>query len=76
MTSNSQPITLRELAQKPVRDLDAVGPKLEERLAQMELVSVLDIANVKWARDAETPSIPTLTSAATSRIAVSAATQD
>jgi ATP-dependent DNA helicase RecG len=37
------PLTLRELGEKPVRDLDSVGPKLVERLAQMELHSVLDV---------------------------------
>lgn len=36
-------ITLRELAGKPVGELAAVGPKLEERLAQMEIHSVLDV---------------------------------
>jgi ATP-dependent DNA helicase RecG len=38
-----EPITLRELAHKPAHELDAVGPKLEERLAQMELHTVLDV---------------------------------
>jgi ATP-dependent DNA helicase RecG len=41
--STSAPITLRELAGKPVGELDAVGPKLEERLAQMGLETVLDV---------------------------------
>jgi ATP-dependent DNA helicase RecG len=36
-------ITLRELARKEVADLDSVGPKLETRLEQMELRSVLDV---------------------------------
>jgi ATP-dependent DNA helicase RecG len=36
-------ITLRELSQKDVAELDSVGPKLETRLEQMELRSVLDV---------------------------------
>jgi ATP-dependent DNA helicase RecG len=36
-------ITLRELARKPVADLESVGLKLEERLALMEIRSVLDV---------------------------------
>jgi ATP-dependent DNA helicase RecG len=36
-------ITLRELAGRPVGDLDSVGPKLEERLADMGLCTVLDV---------------------------------
>src|SRR5436190_3720040 len=41
--SNAGPITLRQLVERPVRDLESVGPKLEERLAVMELHSVLDV---------------------------------
>jgi ATP-dependent DNA helicase RecG len=37
------PLTLRELAHKPVRELDAVGPKLEERLEIMGIATVLDV---------------------------------
>jgi ATP-dependent DNA helicase RecG len=36
-------ITLRELARKDVSELDTVGAKLDERLAQMEIRSVLDV---------------------------------
>jgi ATP-dependent DNA helicase RecG len=39
----ASPITLRELREKPLGDLDSVGPKLEERLGQMGLESVLDV---------------------------------
>jgi len=34
---------LRDLARKPLHELASVGPKLEERLAQMGLESVLDV---------------------------------
>lgn len=36
-------ITLRDLSAKPLRELQGVGPKLEERLAEMGLASVLDL---------------------------------
>jgi ATP-dependent DNA helicase RecG len=36
-------ITLRELAGRPVGELTAVGPKLSDRLAQMELFTTLDV---------------------------------
>jgi ATP-dependent DNA helicase RecG len=36
-------ITLRELAAKPVALLDSVSPKLEERLAEMGITTVLDV---------------------------------
>jgi ATP-dependent DNA helicase RecG len=41
--TEKSPLTLRELGEKPARELDSVGPKLEERLAQMELHTVLDV---------------------------------
>jgi ATP-dependent DNA helicase RecG len=41
--SSSHPISLRELAQKPLGELESVGPKLEERLAHMGLETVLDV---------------------------------
>ena len=37
------PITLRELARKDLGELESVGPKLEVRLAEMGLHSVLDV---------------------------------
>jgi ATP-dependent DNA helicase RecG len=40
---SASPLTLRELAAKSVRDLDSVGAKLEERLAEMGLLTVLDV---------------------------------
>ncbi|MDQ1521308.1 MAG: ATP-dependent helicase RecG [Actinomycetota bacterium] len=43
MSSSSEPISLRELAKKPLGELESVGPKLEERLAQMGLETVLDV---------------------------------
>src|SRR5689334_19853066 len=39
----SSPITLRELAAKPVGELKSVGPKLDERLHDMGLETVLDV---------------------------------
>jgi ATP-dependent DNA helicase RecG len=39
----SKPITLRELADLPVRELTSVGPKLEPRLEEMGLATVLDV---------------------------------
>ncbi|HYL53347.1 MAG TPA: ATP-dependent DNA helicase RecG [Acidimicrobiia bacterium] len=39
----SNPISLRELAQLPVRELASVGPKLEPRLADMGIETVLDV---------------------------------
>jgi ATP-dependent DNA helicase RecG len=39
----SKPISLRELADLPVRDLASVGPKLEPRLEEIGLHSVLDV---------------------------------
>jgi ATP-dependent DNA helicase RecG len=36
-------LTLRELRDKPLSELKAVGPKLEERLATMGLATVLDV---------------------------------
>jgi ATP-dependent DNA helicase RecG len=41
--SSPKGITLRELAGRPVAELTAVGPKLNERLAQMELFTILDV---------------------------------
>jgi ATP-dependent DNA helicase RecG len=42
VSSTEPPLTLRELAQRPVRDLESVGPKLEARLADMGIETVLD----------------------------------
>src|SRR4051812_27198808 len=39
----SNPLTLRELADLPVRELTSVGPKLEPRLADMGIGTVLDV---------------------------------
>src|SRR5689334_2828613 len=39
----SSPITLRELAAKPVGELKSVGPKLDERLHDMGIETVLDV---------------------------------
>jgi ATP-dependent DNA helicase RecG len=39
----SNPISLRELADLPVRELASVGPKLEPRLADMGIETVLDV---------------------------------
>jgi ATP-dependent DNA helicase RecG len=36
-------LTLRELAEHPVSELRAVGPKLEERLAEMDIRTALDL---------------------------------
>jgi len=61
---NEAPITLRELATKPLGELTAVGPKLEERLAQMELHSVLDVLEHyprRWIDRTKRADIATLT---------------
>ena len=36
-------LTLRELAAHPVSELRTVGPKLAERLAEMEITTALDL---------------------------------
>jgi ATP-dependent DNA helicase RecG len=41
--SEADGLTLRELAAHPVSELRAVGPKLEARLAEMEIRSALDL---------------------------------
>ncbi len=41
--SEADELTLRELAAHPVSELRAVGPKLEARLAEMEIRSALDL---------------------------------
>ncbi len=38
-----EPLTLRELAGRPVSDLQGVGPKLEEKLAMLGITTVLDL---------------------------------
>jgi ATP-dependent DNA helicase RecG len=43
VTERTAGITLRELADRPVGELDAVGPKLEERLSVMGIETVLDV---------------------------------